>query len=698
MADTIRKDIGIVTAYGYAVSKGYTGTEDEFAQAMANAGTTLESITEAVDEFLSTTVPNAVQSVTDEGTAQVSNVNSAGSSQVQTVTTEGETQVSAVNTAGSTQVTNVTNEGTTQVAAVNSAGNTQVSNVNTAGTTQVSAVQTKGEEVLESIPADYTDLSNEVSVLRNGAEEHYEDITLISGYYIKTGNVYTVDLTPIAYAASQYAIVECSVGDTFVLNGVNSANYDRAWCFVDANNAVITPTAAIGTISDTIVAPSNAVKVIFNDKYPSQGTIKKYIPSFVGINQLADDVAEMENTVDGITQMYDTLNVDGVGFSLVEKAYVDGNTGAFVPYSSSPTWSRTGYIAVDDTANLIVNTTRQGGDNAFYDANKNYISIIQLYVGENKLTVPSNARYAAFSSRTEDMQNMTIRREYIEQAVRESKTSYDANVAYGVTDFGTVYNVGKGKTYETINAAITAWANANYPYATVFIDCGEYKEAVTIESGHQINIIGSGIDSTIIHTTSGNYVDAPITIFHGTVTVKNMTLIADHSENASFDYEAPQYLKAYGIHIDHGQVGGVVTVEKCKIISYQAPAVGAGTIPNSKIRLINCECYSFTDYTSDTSTHQYYQLHNGAIFWHTSAAADYPNRGTESFDMINVKAFNKNDYCVFRFVKNQDADIMNLLAINTTAVKGVETWQNPILGTPTIVDGSKYNNYSKLDY
>ena len=29
---TITKDLGIVTAYGYAVSKGYTGTEEEFAE------------------------------------------------------------------------------------------------------------------------------------------------------------------------------------------------------------------------------------------------------------------------------------------------------------------------------------------------------------------------------------------------------------------------------------------------------------------------------------------------------------------------------------------------------------------------------------------------------------------------------------------------------------------------------------------
>ena len=36
---TITKDLGIATAYGYALSKGYTGTEEQFAQLMASYAT-----------------------------------------------------------------------------------------------------------------------------------------------------------------------------------------------------------------------------------------------------------------------------------------------------------------------------------------------------------------------------------------------------------------------------------------------------------------------------------------------------------------------------------------------------------------------------------------------------------------------------------------------------------------------------------
>ena len=54
--DVIRKDLGEATAYAYAVSKGYTGTEEEFAELMASYATVAEdaaqSAQEAADEAL----------------------------------------------------------------------------------------------------------------------------------------------------------------------------------------------------------------------------------------------------------------------------------------------------------------------------------------------------------------------------------------------------------------------------------------------------------------------------------------------------------------------------------------------------------------------------------------------------------------------------------------------------------------------
>jgi hypothetical protein len=70
---------------------------------------------------------------------------------------------------------------------VNTVGETtteeQVAAVNTAGANQVSAVQAKGQEVLESIPSDYTDLSNDVDNLQS-AVDHVDGNILPNGYTV----------------------------------------------------------------------------------------------------------------------------------------------------------------------------------------------------------------------------------------------------------------------------------------------------------------------------------------------------------------------------------------------------------------------------------------------------------------------------------------------------------------------------------
>lgn len=198
MAEIIDQNIGTATAYGYAKKKGYDGTEDQFAQDMANVGTNIHEITEAINTFNDVTVPAATSAVNSAGETQVASVNSAGLAQVAAVNSagasqtssinslgtvvlngiqaEGLAQVSAVSSAGAVQVAAVNSVGATQVEAVNSAGSTQVAAVNSAGATQVAAVNSKGQEVIASIPADYSELTQEVSDLNQALDNFENDI------------------------------------------------------------------------------------------------------------------------------------------------------------------------------------------------------------------------------------------------------------------------------------------------------------------------------------------------------------------------------------------------------------------------------------------------------------------------------------------------------------------------------------------
>lgn len=169
MAETY--SAGIVTAYGAAVRGGYTGTYEEFCAEQASFAENAKQVGEdraametLAAQFSDTTVPAAVQTVQDAGTAQIQAVESAS-----------ETEQQQIALAGEAQETRVTQAGDDQVDAVEEAGATQVGNVNTAGTTQVNAVQAKGQEVIDSIPDDYSELSGEVSDLKSAFDDLLED-------------------------------------------------------------------------------------------------------------------------------------------------------------------------------------------------------------------------------------------------------------------------------------------------------------------------------------------------------------------------------------------------------------------------------------------------------------------------------------------------------------------------------------------
>ena len=180
---------------------GYEGTREQFgkdqaefaknATAVSAAKEVVERDTEEVrstkETFVNTTVPDAITAIQQEGTTQVQAVTQQGeesSQQVEAVGTqwkdevanEGRARVQAVEQAGIDQVQGVNQAGADQVDAVEQAGAGQVQAVTDEGTTQITAVEDagaaertaieeKGEQTRESIPDDYTALSDEVDNL-----------------------------------------------------------------------------------------------------------------------------------------------------------------------------------------------------------------------------------------------------------------------------------------------------------------------------------------------------------------------------------------------------------------------------------------------------------------------------------------------------------------------------------------------------
>ena len=225
------------------------------------------------------------------------------------------------------------------------------------------------------------------------------------------------------------------------------------------------------------------------------------------------------------------------------------------------------------------------------------------------------------------------------------------------------YFVGKNYPYKTITAAINKWKQDNTPVAEIHIAEGEYNDIISIDPEKSISFIGAGKRLTTWRTTSGHYKDAPLTARGGNIIVKNMTIIADHSDSGdTYDYignpdgtGTGKYQNAYALHFDSGN-GGNYFVKDCDLISYQDAGLGCGTVENTTIRVEDTNIFSYTDLNT-THPNANESLNHGGLLYHS-----YDDKGTptlnENLELINVNIYSKNSPSPFIY-KNYSTDGSN---------------------------------------
>ena len=135
--------------------------------------------------------------------------------------------------------------------------------------TGAEAAQAAAEAVLESIPADYTTLSNDVSGLKSAVNVicPYEEITdWTIGYgYNTTGSAGSViDLEhPEQNDAVRCTYVACQPGDKFTYKGGSSSSY-RPFAYLKSDGTLIRKATYTSYDSIVTTAPDDAAYVLFN--------------------------------------------------------------------------------------------------------------------------------------------------------------------------------------------------------------------------------------------------------------------------------------------------------------------------------------------------------------------------------------------------------------------------------------------------
>lgn len=146
----IRTDLGIATAYAEAVSKGYTGTRDEFGQMFVDFGKTAEKVTED---------KKAVEQMKASVEETKNSVDTTAAEFGQNVADKTEEAKSAITEHANTEKASAT-------AAISEAKDDATGAIASAKDSATSEIAKKGTDTLATIPADYTALSKDVSSLK----------------------------------------------------------------------------------------------------------------------------------------------------------------------------------------------------------------------------------------------------------------------------------------------------------------------------------------------------------------------------------------------------------------------------------------------------------------------------------------------------------------------------------------------------
>ena len=97
---------------------------------------------------------------------------------------------------------------------------------------------------------------------------------------------------------------------------------------------------------------------------------------------------------------------DQTVFGFIDGEYVNPSNGVI---EKSTGWSRTEYIECDQYDRLLITSSHKTVYNCFYDSDKVIIKNIDIYVGENNIQVPTNAKYFILSDKTEHLKTIAIK-------------------------------------------------------------------------------------------------------------------------------------------------------------------------------------------------------------------------------------------------------------------------------------------------
>ena len=416
------KNLGMVTAYGYAKAKGFTGTEEEFAELMVSYASVAQDAADSATAAAGSASAAAGSATAASGSASAAagSASSAAGSASAAAESASDAYDSSVNAAQSYRDASNSSTAASESAAAaarsasdasGSAAGAAQSATDAAGSataasgsataaagsaSDASDAADRAEAAAESIEEsaeqiqtnanDITDLKDDLNAIEAG-DYTYPSTSIIQGSYNARGDV-TANAKRIR--TTGFIAVEANQRIEFVPGSIIDGIIIG---FFQANKAFVRDSSWYTQKSSIIIPYTGYIICAFKNSGNADITPSDY-------DAVLSIVSKWET--------YNNMNVYSTEKGIAVITWTSGKrlNGATGEITDEAGFFISNYIPVKDSVTITAVT---GNSNAaFFDANKNWISQISIHTGTNTIAVPINAEYLVICGRYQNIQDYTV--------------------------------------------------------------------------------------------------------------------------------------------------------------------------------------------------------------------------------------------------------------------------------------------------